>query len=114
GAPAPATGLLEAVELRDGAAKGYSGKAVEKAVRSVNRVIGPALQDLDCTDQVFIDTLLIELDGTDNKRKLGANAILGASLAAARAASESLEIPLYRYLGGVNAKTLPVPMPNPL
>jgi enolase len=90
----------------------YSGKGVEKAVRNVNRVIGPSLEGLDVTDQVFIDTLLVELDGTDNKKKLGANAILGVSIAVARAASELLELPLYRYLGGVNAKVLPVPMMN--
>ena len=106
------TGSREAVELRDNVATRYGGKGVEKAVRNVNRVIAPALEGLDVTDQVFIDTLLIELDGTENKKKLGANAILGASIAVARAAAELLELPLYRYLGGVNAKVLPVPMMN--
>src|SRR5262249_47362513 len=77
-----------------------------------NAVIAPALSGLDCTDQPFLDALLVELDGTESKKKLGANAILGASLAAARAASEYLELPMYRYLGGVNAKVLPVPMLN--
>jgi enolase len=106
------TGSREAVELRDGDPKRYLGKGVEKAVRNVNKIIGPALEGLDCTDQVFIDKLLIDLDGTDNKGKLGANAILGASLAAARAAAEYLGTPFYRYIGGVNAKVLPVPMMN--
>ena len=106
------TGSREAVELRDGDAKRYLGRGVEKAVRNVNKIIGPALEGLDCTDQVFIDKLLIDLDGTDNKGKLGANAILGASLAAARAAAEYLGTPFYRYIGGVNAKVLPVPMMN--
>ena len=106
------TGSREAVELRDGDAKRFGGKGVEKAVKNVNRVIAPALTGLDASDQVFIDSMLIELDGTDNKRKLGANAILGASLAVARAAAENFEMPLYRYLGGVNAKLLPVPLMN--
>src|SRR6185295_17781023 len=106
------TGSREAVELRDNLVARYSGKGVEKAVRNVNRVIGPSLEGLEVTDQVFIDTLLVELDGTDNKKKLGANAILGVSIAVARAAAEMLELPLYRYLGGVNAKVLPVPMMN--
>src|SRR2546425_1169508 len=106
------TGTHEAVELRDGNASRYLGRGVEKAVKNVNRLIGPALEGLDATDQVFIDTLLVDLDGTENKRKLGANAMLGASLAVARAASEFLEIPLYRYLGGINAKVLPVPLMN--
>src|SRR5262245_45260049 len=106
------TGSREAVELRDGLGSRYGGKGVEKAVGNVNRVIGPSLEGLDVTDQVFIDTLLIELDGTENKKKLGANAVLGVSIAVARAASELLELPLYRYLGGVNSKLLPVPMMN--
>src|SRR2546426_2984879 len=106
------TGSREAVELRDGDAKRFGGKGVEKAVKNVNRVIAPALTGLDASDQVFIDNMLIELDGTDNKRKLGANAVLGASLAVARAAAENFEMPLYRYLGGVNAKLLPVPLMN--
>jgi enolase len=106
------TGSREAVELRDGVASRYQGKGVEKAVRNVERVIGPALEGLDPNDQIFIDTLLVDLDGTDNKRKLGANAMLGASLAVAKAAAESLGVPLYRYLGGVNAKVLPVPLLN--
>jgi enolase len=106
------TGAREAVELRDGNMRRYLGKGVEKAVRNVNRVIGPALEGIDAADQVFVDRLLIELDGTDTKKKLGANAILGASLATARAAAEFLDVPLYRYIGGVNAKVLPVPLLN--
>ncbi len=106
------TGSREAVELRDGVAARYGGKGVEKAVRNVSKVIAPALEGLDATDQVFIDTLLVDLDGTDNKRKLGANAMLGVSLAVAKAAAEHIGVPLYRYIGGVNAKLLPVPMLN--
>jgi enolase len=106
------TGSAEALELRDGDGKRYLGKGVLKAVDNVNKVIAPALQGLDVTNQVFIDTLLIELDGTENKKKLGANAMLGVSLAVASAAAEHYELPLYRYLGGVNAKVLPVPMLN--
>src|SRR3990172_261417 len=106
------TGTREAVELRDGDPKKYLGKGVLKAVRNVNRVIGPKLIGFDATEQAFVDGMLIELDGTENKGKLGANAILGVSLAVARAAAEGCGLPLYRYLGGVGARTLPVPMMN--
>jgi enolase len=106
------TGAFEAVELRDGNKKVYLGKGVEKAVENVNNVIGPELEGLNVLDQVYIDKLMIELDGTDNKGKLGANAILGVSLAVAKAASEALGLSLYEYIGGVNSKVLPVPMMN--
>jgi enolase len=106
------TGANEAVELRDGDPKRYGGKGVLKAVRAVNEVLGPALEGLDATAQRAIDTTLIELDGTPNKANLGANAILGVSLAVARAAAASLSLPLFRYLGGPSASTLPVPMMN--
>lgn len=106
------TGQREAVELRDGDKKRYGGKGVQKAVSNVNDSISNALIDVESTDQVKIDSILIELDGTKNKSKLGANAILGASLAAARASANHLKIPLYRYIGGTDAKTLPVPMMN--
>ena len=106
------TGTREAVELRDGDPKRYLGKGVEKAVRNVNRVIAPKLIGFDATEQAFVDGMLIELDGTENKEKLGANAILGVSLAVARAAAESCGLPLYQYLGGVGGRTLPVPMMN--
>jgi len=106
------TGTNEAVELRDGDDRRYSGKGVLNAVENVNEQIGPAILDMDAFDQVAIDQLMIEMDGTPNKSNLGANAILGVSLAVAKAAAESLGIPLYRYLGGVNARTLPVPMMN--
>ncbi len=106
------TGTREAVELRDGDPKRFLGKGVTKAVRNVNRVIAPKLIGYDATEQVQVDRMLIELDGTENKGKLGANAILGASIAVARAAAEACGLPLYRYLGGVGACTLPVPMMN--
>jgi enolase len=106
------TGTREAVELRDGDPKRYLGKGVEKAVRNVNRVIGPKLIGFDATEQAPLDRMMIELDGTENKGKLGANAILGVSLAVARAAAETCGLPLYQYLGGVGARTLPVPMLN--
>ncbi|MHA6251812.1 phosphopyruvate hydratase [Oceanobacillus sp. CAU 1775] len=106
------TGEYEAVELRDGDKSRYLGKGVEKAVNNVNNLIGPELLGLDVTRQNIIDALLIELDGTENKAKLGANAILGVSMAAAHAASSYLDMPLYNYLGGFNAKTLPTPMMN--
>ncbi|HAM33801.1 MAG TPA: phosphopyruvate hydratase [Deltaproteobacteria bacterium] len=106
------TGTREAVELRDGDPKRFLGKGVTKAVRNVNRVIGPKLVGYDATEQVLIDRMLIDLDGTENKGRLGANAILGASIAVARAAAEACGLPLYRYLGGVGACTLPVPMMN--
>jgi enolase len=106
------TGEYEAVELRDGDKKRYGGKGVLKAVDNVNGPIADALLGWDATDQKGIDEMLIGLDGTPNKGKLGANAILGASMAAARAAAESLGLPLYRYLGGTYAHVLPVPMMN--
>ncbi|MCC6800319.1 MAG: phosphopyruvate hydratase [Anaerolineae bacterium] len=106
------TGEYEAVELRDGDKKRYGGKGVLKAVGHVNDEIADALLGWDATDQMSIDKLLIDLDGTPNKGKLGANAILGASLAVAHAAASSVGLPLYRYLGGVYAHTLPVPMMN--
>ena len=106
------TGAYEAVELRDGDKEVFLGKGVLKAVENVNEVIAPELIGFDARDQVGIDQLLIELDGTPNKSKLGANAILGVSMAVARAASEDLGVELYEYLGGFNAKTLPVPMMN--
>lgn len=105
------TGEYEAVELRDGGDR-YMGKGVLKAVDNVNEVIAPELVGYDALDQVGIDQLMIELDGTPNKEKLGANAILGVSMAVARAAAEALDVPLYVYLGGFNAKTLPTPMMN--
>jgi enolase len=106
------TGEHEAVELRDGDKSRYLGKGVLKAVQNVNDLIADEVIGLDATEQPFIDQLMIDLDGTKNKGKLGANAILGVSMAVARAASESVALPLYQYLGGVNAKTLPVPMMN--
>ncbi|HEX5885373.1 MAG TPA: phosphopyruvate hydratase, partial [Pyrinomonadaceae bacterium] len=106
------TGENEAVELRDGDKKRYGGKGVLKAVHNVNEVIAPALQGFDALDQAEVDRALIELDGTDNKSNLGANALLAVSMATARAAAAQLELPLYRYLGGPNARTLPVPMMN--
>ncbi|MFA5340857.1 MAG: phosphopyruvate hydratase, partial [Clostridia bacterium] len=106
------TGAFEAVELRDGDKNIYLGKGVEKAVENVNDIIAPELEGLNVLDQVYIDKLMIELDGTDNKGKLGANAILGVSLAVAKAASEALGMSLYEYIGGVNSKVLPVPMMN--
>jgi enolase 1/2/3 len=106
------TGQKEAVELRDGDKKRYLGKGVLKAVANVNDVIANSLIDIDPTDQQRIDALLIELDGTKNKSNLGANAIMGVSLAAAKAAAQHHGLSLYRYIGGTNAKTLPVPMMN--
>lgn len=106
------TGMFEAVELRDGDKSRYLGKGVVKAVENVNDIIGPAIIGYDATEQVAIDKIMIELDGTPNKGKLGANAILGVSMAVAKAAAESLDLPLFQYLGGTNAKELPVPMMN--
>jgi len=106
------TGKYEAVELRDKARKRYMGKGVEKAVRNVNDIIGPAILGLDATEQRVIDKMMIELDGTPNKAKLGASAILGVSLAVARAAADSVYLPLYRYIGGSNACRMPMPMMN--
>jgi enolase len=106
------TGEREAVELRDGDKKRYNGKGVQKAVSNVNDIIADEVIGFDASDQVGIDKLMIDLDGTPNKKKLGANAILGVSLAVARAAANYFELPFYRYLGGTNAKILPVPMMN--
>ncbi len=104
------TGKHEAVELRDNDPQKLGGKSVLTAVKNVNEIIGPKLIGLDALDQAFIDNLLLEIDGTPNKAKMGANAILGVSMATAWAAANSQNIPLYRYLGGSNARTLPVPM----
>lgn len=106
------TGAHEAVELRDGDKSRYGGKGVLQAVSNVNHKIGDALAGLDATNQVMLDGIMIELDGTPNKANLGANAILGVSLAVAKAAAQAQSQPLYRYLGGVSARTLPVPMMN--
>ena len=106
------TGAHEAVELRDGDAARYGGKGVLKAVHAVNNEIFEALSGLDADNQEHLDSLLVDLDGTPNKARLGANAILGVSLATAKAAAEDAELPLYRYAGGSNARTLPVPMMN--
>ncbi|WP_127583143.1 phosphopyruvate hydratase [Paenibacillus koleovorans] len=106
------TGAYEAVELRDGDKSKYLGKGVLKAVQNVNEIIAPEVIGLDALDQVGIDNKMIQLDGTPNKAKLGANAILAVSMAVARAAADALDLPLYTYLGGFNAKQLPVPMMN--
>jgi enolase len=106
------TGEREAVELRDGDKKRYNGKGVQKAVSNVNDIIADEVIGFDASDQVGIDKLMIELDGTPNKQKLGANAILGVSLAVARAAANFFNLPFYRYVGGTNTKVLPVPMMN--
>ena len=106
------TGENEALELRDGDKKRYLGKGVAKAVKNIKTKIGPALQGIDATDQLEVDRIMLDLDGTDTKSKLGANAILGVSMATAKAASEALALPLFKYLGGPNAKVLPVPMAN--
>ena len=106
------TGSFEAVELRDGDKSRYLGKGVTKAVTNVNEIIAPELEGMNVFDQVEIDKRLIEIDGTENKGKLGANATLGVSLAVARAAANALGMSLYKYIGGVNSKTLPIPMMN--
>src|SRR5881275_870490 len=106
------TGEHEALELRDGDAERYLGKGVEQAVQSVEERIAPALNGLPASDQMMIDRTMIELDGTDNKGKLGANAILAVSMATARACANDLKVPLYRYLGGVTGNVLPCPMMN--
>ncbi|MFF2277241.1 phosphopyruvate hydratase [Agromyces sp. NPDC058126] len=106
------TGAFEAYELRDGDADRYLGKGVQKAVDAVLDQLGPAIEDLDASDQRLVDAALIEADGTDNKSALGANAILGVSLAVAKAAADAADLPLFRYLGGPNAHVLPVPMMN--
>ena len=106
------TGIHEAVELRDGDKKQYVGKGVLKAVKNVNEIIAPALMGIDVADQTGVDEMMIQLDGTENKGKLGANAILAVSMAVAKAAAEEAALPLFRYVGGTNAKTLPMPMMN--
>ena len=106
------TGVHEAVELRDGDKKKFGGKGVLKAVKNVNDIIAPKLLGYDIADQTGIDEMMIQLDGTANKGNLGANAILAVSMAAAKAAAEEASLPLYRYIGGTNAKTLPIPMMN--
>lgn len=106
------TGIHEAVELRDNDKKKYVGKGVLKAVKNVNTVLADALVGLDVSEQAAIDQVMIDLDGTPNKAKLGANAILAVSMAVAKAAADEASLPLYRYIGGTNAKTLPIPMMN--
>ncbi|RLB96072.1 MAG: phosphopyruvate hydratase, partial [Deltaproteobacteria bacterium] len=106
------TGKREALELRDTRTKRYGGKGVTKAVANVNKEIGPTVLGMNAIDQAAIDRHLINLDGTENKSKLGANAILGVSMAVARSAADALGLPLYRYLGGLNARYLPMPMMN--
>lgn len=106
------TGIHEAVELRDGDKESYGGKSVNQAVENVNTLLADELIGVDALDQIGIDEYMIDLDGTPNKGKIGANAILGVSLAVAKAAANALDLPLYRYLGGVGARTLPVPMMN--
>lgn len=106
------TGEREAIELRDGDASRYNGKGVKKAVDNVNKVIAETIIGMNAIDQTLIDQTLIDLDGTPNKSKLGANAILGVSMAVAKAAAQAVKLPLYQYLGGINAKVLPVPMMN--
>ncbi|HUW64837.1 MAG TPA: phosphopyruvate hydratase [Spirochaetia bacterium] len=106
------TGVHEAVELRDGEKGRFGGKGVQKAVTNVNDLIGPEVTGMDATDQLNLDRVMLELDGTPNKGRLGANAILGVSLAAARAAADAVGLPLYQYLGGCSARVLPAPMMN--
>ncbi|HKL66413.1 MAG TPA: phosphopyruvate hydratase, partial [Bacteroidales bacterium] len=106
------TGDNEALEMRDGDKNRYLGKGVLKAVENVNNIIAPEVSGMDVTDQVALDMRMLELDGTPNKSKLGANAVLGVSLAAAKAAADFHGLPLYRYIGGANAVTMPVPMMN--
>ena len=106
------TGKREALELRDKRSKRFGGKGVATAVKNVQEIIAPAIKGMDAADQAALDNLMIELDGTSNKSKLGANAILGVSMAAARAAANAYGLPLYRYLGGINARCLPLPMMN--
>src|ERR1700691_5465818 len=106
------TGEHEAIELRDGDKKRFGGKGVLKAVANVNQTLGPAVLGLDALDQAQVDRVLIDADGTPNKSKLGANAILGVSMAVARAAADAVGLPLWRYLGGANARVLPTPHMN--
>ena len=108
------TGSREAIEIRDNNTKKYMGKGVEKAIKNIHDKIAPAILGFDVTEQILIDQLMIELDGTKNKARLGANAILGVSLAVAKAAANDAELPLYQYIGGANARELPVPMMNVL
>ncbi len=108
------TGKREAMELRDKNPKRYGGKSVQKAVKNINNIIAPSLIGLDAIDQLGIDSLMLELDGTENKKKLGANAILGVSIAVDKAAADHSDMPLYRYLGGTSANLLPLPMMNVL
>ena len=108
------TGQREAIEMRDGNKKKYMGRGVDKAIKNIHEKIAPAIMGFEVTDQVLIDQLMIDLDGTKNKAKLGANAILGVSLAVAKAAASDADLPLYQYIGGTNAKELPVPMMNVL
>ena len=106
------TGIFEALELRDGDKSKYGGKGVSKAVANINELIAPALTGVDASDTYLVDKVMLDLDGTANKDKLGANAILAVSIAAAKAAAAAEGIPLYRFLGGAQATTLPVPMMN--
>ena len=106
------TGIHEAVELRDNDKKKYLGKGVLKAVKNVNDLIAKSIKGFDITAQAEIDQIMIDLDGTPNKSKLGANAILAVSMAVAKAAAEEANLPLYRYIGGTNARTIPMPMMN--
>jgi len=106
------TGQREAIEIRDGNKKKYMGRGVDKAIKNIHEKIAPAIMGFEVTDQVLVDQLMIDLDGTKNKAKLGANAILGVSLAVAKAAASDADLPLYQYIGGTNAKELPVPMMN--
>ncbi|MEG1148658.1 MAG: phosphopyruvate hydratase, partial [Niameybacter sp.] len=106
------TGELEAIELRDGDKSRYLGKGVQQAVKNVNDIIAEEVIGMNALDQAAIDKIMIDLDGTPNKSKLGANAILGVSMAVAKAAAKAQSMPLYQYLGGINAKVLPVPMMN--
>ncbi len=106
------TGEREALELRDGDAKRYKGKGVKKAVDNVNNIIAPEVEGLDALDQAYIDKVLVDADGTENKSNLGANATLGVSMAVTRAAADFLEIPLYQYIGGIRGREIPVPMMN--
>jgi len=106
------TGQREAIELRDGNKKKYMGRGVDTAIKNIHEKIAPAIMGFEVTDQVLVDQLMIDLDGTKNKAKLGANAILGVSLAVAKAAASDADLPLYQYIGGTNAKELPVPMMN--
>ena len=106
------TGAFEAVERRDGSKERYLGKGVTEAIKAINEIIAPALEGVDSTEQRSIDQVLLDLDGTENKASLGANAILGVSLAVAKAAADASDLPLYKYLGGPNAHLLPVPMMN--